>query len=451
MQRVNRFEVRPRSKRDELLLIELLDASASLWNELTYTRRDAFFSGKDIWQSDSDRYYSRYKGMIGSATAQQMERRNDEAWRSFFSRLENGEKVNPPGYWKEGTRRILQSTIRNDQYTIEWGKRSRLEIPIGLALKEKYGLGYSQRLRLEVSGNPRWEGKQGRLEIVYDRETDTFRARQPIKNAVLRRDTSLAAAPSDDEAAAALDIGANNLVAVTTTRGERRLYHGRPQFYRFHRTTERIASAQTALAPGTHKSKRISRLYAKRTKRRNHLQDALVRDLANWLRDRGIGEVVVGALNGVLSRHWSSRVNEKTHLFWAHGRFRRRLREVLGDEYDIEVREVDESGSSSRCPCCGGQNISRNKDAFRCSGCGFEGHSDLAGSENILQDHVSDRPMARPAVPDQNGFGRGHHEVPCLEWDDHRWRRHDRSTKEEPVNRSTHSMEKITTSDTGTA
>ncbi len=51
--------------------------------------------------------------------------------------------------------RELRTFIRNDQYTLETGERSRLEIPVGQDLKEKYGLGYHDRLRLEVTGDPK--------------------------------------------------------------------------------------------------------------------------------------------------------------------------------------------------------------------------------------------------------------------------------------------------------
>lgn len=38
MRRTNTFTVRPCTKQDKQLLHELLDASASLWNELIYER-----------------------------------------------------------------------------------------------------------------------------------------------------------------------------------------------------------------------------------------------------------------------------------------------------------------------------------------------------------------------------------------------------------------------------
>lgn len=435
VRRVNEFEVRPLRKRDELLLLEVLDASASLWNEITYERRQAFFAGEDVWQRETDLYRDKYKGTLSAATVQQIIRRNDEAWRGFFGLLEAGKDPNPPDYRKDDEQRELRTLVRNDQYTLEWADCSRLEIPVGLDLKEKYGLGYNERLRLEARGNPRWRGKRGRLELVYERDTDSFRAYQPVKDAVRRQERPLATESSDDDAVAALDIGANNLVAVTTTRGTRRLYHGRPQFRRFHRTTERIADLQLLLGPDEWTSQRLRRLYRRRSDRRNHMQDALIRNLAEWLRDHEISEVIVGDLDS-LSPYWCVRVNEKVHLFWAYGRFQRRLQEVLSGEYGINVRGVDESGSSSQCPRCGERNVTRSEDTLHCVACGFDGHSDLAGSENLLREYC-DGSMARPAVPGQNRSGKGHREVPCLEWDDHRWRRRDQSTKENPANRST--------------
>jgi putative transposase len=450
MRRVNAFEVRPLSHRDRLLLLEVLDASAALWNELTYERRQAFFDDRDVWTIDADEYRLKYKGVLGSATAQQLIRRNNEAWRSFFALLKDGENPSPPGYWKDedSGERELQTLIRNDMYTVEWGKQSRLEIPVGHDLKEKYGLGYYERLRLEARGDPRWRGEQGRLELVHDRDAEAFRARQPVSDAVLRRDESLATAESDDSVVAALDIGANNLVAATTSTGHQRLYHARPQFHRFRHITEKIAALQRHLAGDERSSRRIRRLYRERTKRVYHLQDALIRNLAEWLAGLGVGEVIAGDLAGVLRDHWSATVNEKTHQFWSHGRFRRRLREVLEGEYGIAVEEVDEYGSSSACPDCGGDRVERKGDLLTCYGCGFEGHSDVAASENLLCDAVG--PMARPAVSRENTTESGHREVPRLEWDDHRWRRRDRSTKEDPANRST-GDEKVASGGTGTA
>jgi hypothetical protein len=104
---------------------------------------------------------------------------------------------------------VLRTYVRNDQYTIEYGEGSRLEVPIGSDLKDEYGFGCRERLRLEVAGNPKWSGEQGRLELVYDELADTFGAFQPVTVDDSRLDSPLA---SEE---AALDVGGNNLVACT--------------------------------------------------------------------------------------------------------------------------------------------------------------------------------------------------------------------------------------------
>ncbi|QGA84410.1 Transposase (plasmid) [Halomicrobium sp. LC1Hm] len=52
------LEVVPQSEQDEAVLRRLLDASASLWNQLTYARRQQFFAGKSVW--DCENYYDEY-------------------------------------------------------------------------------------------------------------------------------------------------------------------------------------------------------------------------------------------------------------------------------------------------------------------------------------------------------------------------------------------------------
>jgi putative transposase len=402
VRRTNSFAVRPLSDEDEQLLRELLDASASLWNELTYERRQQFFDGESIWNTTD--YRKQYVGVLGSATAQQVIRKNKSAWKSFFAIRENGEDTAPPGYWgNEDDGRDLRTFIRNDQYTLETGERSRLEIPGGQDLKDEYGLGYYDRLRLEVAGNPKWDGKQGRLEIQYDEVSDTFRAFQPVTVSDSRQDSPLA---SEE---AALDVGANNLVACTTTTGQQYLYEGRDLFAHFLETTDEIARLQSKLGEGRYSSRRIRRLYRTRTRRRDHAQDALVRDLMERLYNEGVATVYVGDLTDVLSTHWNAEVNEKTHQFWAYRSFIDRLA-TTSEEYGIKVEVRSEAYTTAECPECGErEKTERNGDVFQCS-CGYEGHADLDASRTFLEQQTGTNlgvgSMARPVR---------------LKWDDHTW------------------------------
>jgi putative transposase len=146
MKRANQFNVRPRSAKEREVFTQWLDASASLLNETNYARRQAFLSGESVWDADTGSLEGKYKDVLSSSVAQQLIRKNSEAWRSFFDLNETyhagklDEKPSPPGYWgNEEDGRVLRTYVRNDQYTIECGKRSRLEVPIGSELKGELG------------------------------------------------------------------------------------------------------------------------------------------------------------------------------------------------------------------------------------------------------------------------------------------------------------------------
>jgi putative transposase len=227
---------------DEALLRTLLDTSASLWNQLNYERLQNLNDGESVWETVD--YRKQFVGMLGSATAQQVIRKNSEAWKSFFAAREAGEDAGPPGFWGNREKgRELRTYIRNDQHTLETSERSRLEIPVGEDLKAEYGLAPNERLRLEVCGDPNWSGKQGRLELYYDEVEATFRAIQPVTVDDTRQDSLRA------EESAALDVGANTLIACTTTTGRQYRYDGRKLFERFRATTAEIAPAAVT-APG---------------------------------------------------------------------------------------------------------------------------------------------------------------------------------------------------------
>ncbi len=426
MKRTNEFKIKPQTDGQRAALFDLLDASAALWNELNYNRRQAFFDGEYVFHASNPS--DRYKTVLSSSTAQQIPRKNKTAWKSFLSLREKwqageiDDKPHPPGYWgNEDDGRDLRTYIRNDQYTLQWGERSRLEIPIGSELEDRHGV--TSRLRLEVAGNPKWEGEQGRLELVYDEVSDTFRAIQPVTVPDSQQDSPLA------EESAALDIGANNLVACTTTTGQQFLYEGRDLFQRFRETTERITHLQSLLDDQRRTSNQIERLYRQRTDRRNHAQDGLIRDLVERLYKMGVSTVYVGDLTDVLETHWTTEVNEKTHNFWAFRRFINRLGHVC-DEYGVEVVEKSEAFTTQTCPECGNsEDTHRDGDSFRCDNCGFAGHADLKSSRVFLHQETGSAvgAMARPV---------------CLKWDDHSWSELSRSPErgspnEERTNQST--------------
>lgn len=238
--------------------------------------------------------------------------------------------------------------------------------------------------------------------MFWDENAQTFRAFQPVTI-----DNSRLAHPLADETAA-LDIGANNLVACTTTTGTQLLYEGRDLFERFRETTHEIARLQSKLREGRYSSNRIRHLYRQRTKRRDHAQDALARDLIERLHSEGVSTVYVGALGDVLETSWSVEANAKTHNFWAFGRFVKRLA-CTAEEYGMAVEARTEAWTSQECPRCGSTTDTvRHQDTLTCS-CGFEGHADLTASRTFLLRQLDDTQLRLMAQPVR------------FEWDDHDW------------------------------
>jgi putative transposase len=166
--RTNRVALFP-NRYEEETLFDIGLACARLWNELNYEKRHAFFNGELSPKKRDEinkRYYHKYKGVLG-VNAGQVINKNDEAWSTFFELLKlrrqgklplHIKKVSPLGYWKdrETGEKKIHILIRNDRYYLE---------PI--SENEGYIVLEDFDLRIRYAGRIRWEGKQGRLEIIY--------------------------------------------------------------------------------------------------------------------------------------------------------------------------------------------------------------------------------------------------------------------------------------------
>jgi len=411
--RTNTYTAEPDSDRYRQCVFDWLAAHAPLWNQINYRRRHHYFSDDgDVWDADYTDLYDDYAPILGKAACQQVTRKNSEAWRSHFRLLDKyhddsdstvTEKPEPPGYW--GNRNDgyeLHGLVRNDLYDFDWDEdKSVLEFGVGDALKDKYGFGGNERVTLEVNGNPQWNGDDSRLELIYDDVANVLRVQHPVRirpdNVETQRMDAYTHTLNSENTThtAALDVGANNTLALVTETGKTTVYHARPEFDRFQHLSERIAELQSELPENRYTSKRIQRLYDERGRKRDHPRDAAVKHAADWLLKHNVDTVYVGDLIDVLSTHWSAMVNEKTHAFWSHRQLVERVR-LTFEDVGITVEEVSEQDSSSQCPDCGSNDVTRDGDEFRCHDCELDAHSDVAGAWNLLKREVG--PMARPAA-----------------------------------------------------
>lgn len=386
MKRTNTFNLCPEG--DELL--ELADDCSRLWNELNYKRRQTFFDGEMDWSSD--KLYHIYKNKIGSATTQQIIRKNNESWKSFFALLRqkkqgklpnNIKKIRPPSYWKDrktGERKLI-ATIRCDSYTVE---ENTVKLPFGLKVRWK--------------GHNKWKGKQGRLEIKYDKLSKKWYAYQPVEVKPRHQ-------PKSDKYAY-VDLGVKYLITAKIEDIKKPIaYSGSPLLSDWWYWNHRIQKHQSELEKvnGKKMSKRMSRLFRKRKRRFRHKVNTIIHRFVEMCWENGVSKIVAGDMKGIRREaKFSRKSNSMIHNFWSHKYVIQRLIEK-SEEFGIEVKLISERGTSSMCPVCESDNITRRKRYFRCKNCGHEAHRDVVGAMNIGLVHsgeVDNRRVASPLIVD---------------------------------------------------
>ncbi|UJG40471.1 MAG: transposase [Candidatus Heimdallarchaeum aukensis] len=320
------------------------------------------------WKTDEE--YNKYKKLVGSATAQQIIRKNNEAWKSFFALLKKkkkGElphhikKIKPPGYWKDRrtNRRILRIFIRCDCYKLGG---DMLKLPFGLNIRWK--------------GKNRWKGKQGRLEIIFDELNRSWYAFQPVKVQPLHQ-------PLGNKKAYC-DLGARVLI-MEEIDGEIFGYKGNSLLADWWYWTKKIAKYQSMLKENNnkHTSRQLRLLYRKRKRRFRHAVNTVVSRFVHMCWLKGISEIIIGDLISIRdNNNKGKKANTIVHNFWSHNYLTQRIKNKA-EEYGLRVIVVDESFTSSLCPRCSSRHIVKRKRLFKCLNCGLEAHRDAVGCVNI--------------------------------------------------------------------
>lgn len=288
MRRTNIVALAP-SHAQHKKLLEIADACSRLWNELSYRRRQSYFGGYTNWKFND--LYDKYKGIIGSATAQQIERKNSEAWRSFFALLlrkkadrlpANITSVKPPGYWKDRRNNIrkLLILIRCDCYRFE---EKILKLP--------------KKLYIRWKGHPNWTRwtRQGLLTLIYDKVKAKWYAHQSVEVEPPHQ-------PLSDKRAY-IDLGVINLLTIAVD--DKRLtlaYSGRPALADWWYLSRRIdkLKAQAKSINNKESTKQIRRLFRIRRHRFLHYVCTIVCRAIRELWYHGVSTIVLGDLTGIL-------------------------------------------------------------------------------------------------------------------------------------------------------
>ena len=366
----------------------LCSLSAKLWNEVNYARRRMFFEEKRVdLEATYKEFYERYKVLIGSATAQQVLNKNDEAWRSFFSLLKTKKegklplfikKVNPPGYRKRDWSRELWCVLRNDQYRFNGDY---------IVIK---GLRVIGNIKVRYIGRVNVRGKQGRAEIRYDSDEKKWyiHIAFEVSEKLVKGKWVKVSAKSLGDKVAGVDIGVNNLLAVYVEDDSALIVSGRPLKSTSFYWRKKIADYQSTLNRyGLKTSRRLRRTYKKwRRQVRNYI-NWVVRNTMEWLYWRGVSKVLIGYPKYIAQNSdKSSRINFEVVHTWTYGYLLRRVIEV-GEEYGIKVELVSEENTSTTCPQCRVKNQDHKRvyrGLLRCYKHSKVFNTDLVRAYNIL-------------------------------------------------------------------
>jgi putative transposase len=350
-------------------LWELADNCAKLYNEVNFERRQSYIRYKRFdWYPRQ--LYEKYAPLIGSATAQQIINKNNEAWRSFLvlKRLEaegrlpkHITRISMPRYWKRNGKRELRVIVRNDCYSID---DEHLYLPKWLKLKYK--------------GELKWKGKPGRLEIVYDEVDEVWRGFMTVKVE--------GPPPKEGNKPLYIDLGAVNLATIWFEGLKQPIaFSGKNVLADWWYWTRRIAKQQSRLARvnKAKKSKKLKRLYRIRQRRFRHAVNAMIKTIVEDAHQLGISKIILGRLKSIRNNsHSNSKANAIINNFWSFNYIVRKLREKA-EESGIKVEEKSEYKTSSKCPFCHSEDITTKGRLFKCLDCGLEANRDAVGVLNI--------------------------------------------------------------------
>jgi putative transposase len=408
--RTNRVALFP-NRYEQETLFDIGLACARLWNELNYEKRRAFFNG-ELSPGKRDeinrRYYHKYKGVLG-VNAGQVVNKNDEAWNAFFELLKlrkqgklppHIKNVSPPGYWKDrdtGEKKI-HILIRNDRYHVE---------PI--SENEGYIVLEDFDLRIRYVGRIRWEGKQGRLEIIYvnggwfalvpievgveppkSNKRGYVKPNYKDKKGRIVNPRSIKQRDPIGDKEAFMDMGLNNLFAAVISDGSALLIKGESIKSEYCWWKREIATYQSVrdmlrrLGVSTwiyYHEKYLDAMY-KRDERLRHLYITAIRFLADELHRRGVRKLYIG-YPIMLSQNNGNEYN--TNIWW----FRKIVLWIVDvfREYGIEVEIVPEDYTSKECSICGNKhkNGRKHRGLYICSKTGKKINADINAALNIAR------------------------------------------------------------------
>lgn len=394
MLRTNRIELKP-TRKQGITLLDMLVRSSAIWNLGNYQRRQTFFK-KDKMPSFSKqckelKHHDIYK-KLGSAYSQQILKKLDKSWQSFWNSLKSGKvdnRISIPRYFKNyKTNQTLPKLLicRNDCYRID---DNYIYISCSKDLKKEHGI--KGLLKIKYNGMRKWKGIQKSMEIKYIPYIKKFHAYQTEK--VEPNPIEL-----EEENACSIDLGIKRYMSAYIKNGKdfNLTYPSEQIFEEYTKLTQKIAYYQGIAKRENDKysTNRIQRLFLKRKRKLSNYMNNIIAHLFRNLTHYNIPKVVIGDLKGIrdskIPKYFKNKkkINTMIQNFWSFDLFRKKLQNKC-EELGIELVVIDEAHTSSTCPCCGSK-VKPHDRSFNCPNCGYTQDRDVVGSINILKKYSHD-------------------------------------------------------------
>lgn len=395
MLRTNTIELKP-TKQQEKILKELLVRSSAMWNLGNYQKRQAFFDKEKKIPSYLKLYkilkdHELYK-KLGSAYSQQVLRKLDKSWQSYWNSLKSENiknKVSIPSYFKNyKTNQTLPKLLicRKDCYRID---DDYIYISCSKDLKKKYDI--KGLMKIKYNGMRKWIEEQKAMEIKYIPYLKKFYAYQT-------EEVEPTPIVSEEDNICSIDLGIKRYMSayIKNRRGFNLLYPSEHVFEAYVELTKKIAyyQARAKKENNTYSTKRIRSLFLKRKRKLVNYMNNIMAHLFRKLKQYEVSKVIIGDLKGIRDSKLPAYYRNKKKLnlmiqnFWSFDLFRKKLQNKC-EEFGIELILIDEAHTSSTCPLCN-IRVKPNDRKFSCPKCKYEQDRDVVGSINILNKYFQD-------------------------------------------------------------
>jgi len=294
-----------------------------------------------------------------------------------FKLIKSGtqKQVGLPKYYKNRkTKTTIPSYMVMDgcQYSV---MAHHVYIPMSRRMRKRYDIG--RHFKIAYNGLPCWKGKQQRGQIHL--RDGKFYLHQSVEVCQPKQKTG--------EVVAGLDLGIKRVFGLYISNGEEKAIGSRRFLRHWQHYTELIATEKSRLArQGRRTSRKVQRLYRKRTIYLSNLHNNLVAKLFRILNRNKVSILFVGDIKHICKDNDKGRtLNRMTHNYWSFGSLLGKI-ENKAEEFGIRLVKVPEPYTSQECPICGHRQKSNCKDRiFVCSFCGYVDHRDIVGARNILK------------------------------------------------------------------